>query len=322
MEMKNKKIEFLLCEDTTLSFENQHNEVLSNASPFKEILSKNNYSELSLSFDGNKEESVSFDDLFQLRVNVKEVGGFDLLFKQVDFNKEEVIKQVIALKEMQVDSLESAKEKVVSLLNIFGNNSPLFICYSPKGEFQVGLEDIPVDTFAFLIKPVEEPKPEKEEKAKKVTHSDSFLGKILDFFSPITTNPVHYLFILISSFLIGFSSSIGVYYCYAGNNVFYFLFVCSLVGALLNFFVYSDYFKKHIIFSKDTAVTAIDILIGIGLSIGSFFIFYVVQKEKPTALKSPLTILLIMTAVIILINILTCSIAFLLKKGKKQEEAK
>ena len=103
--MKNKKIEFLLGEDAALSFEEQHNEVLSNVSPFKEILSKNRYSELSLSFDDNKEQPISFDDLFQLRVNVKEVGGFDLLFKQIDFNKEEIIKQIIALKEMQVDSL-------------------------------------------------------------------------------------------------------------------------------------------------------------------------------------------------------------------------
>lgn len=320
--MKNKKIEFLLGEDTTLSFEEQHNEVLSNVSPFKEILSKNRYSELSLSFDDNKEQPISFDDLFQLRVNVKEVGGFDFLFKQIDFNKEEIIKQIIALKEMQVDSLESAKEKVIALFNIFGNNLPLFVCYSPKGEFQISLEDIPVDTFTFLIKPVEEPKPVKQEKVKKVTHGDSLFGKVLDFFSTVAANPVHYLFILISSFLIGFSSSIGIYYCYAGNNVFYFLFVCSLVGALLNFFVYSDYFKQHLLLSKETALTAIDILIGIGLSIGSFFIFYVVQKEKPTALKSPLTILLIMTAVIILINLLTCSIAFLFKKGKKQEKAK
>lgn len=320
--MKNKKIEFLLGEDKTLLFENQHNEVLSNTSPFKEILNKSDYSDLSFSFDDSKDQSINFDDLFQLRVNVKDVGGFDLFFKQVDFNKEEIIKQIIVLKEMQVDGLESAKEKVSALFNIFGNNLPLFVCYSPKGEFQIGLDDIPSDTFLFLIKPVEKPKPVKQEKAPKVNNSNSFFGKVSEFFSPIVTNTVHYLFILISSFLIGFSSSIGIYYCYAGNNVFYFLFVCSLVGALLNFFVYSDYFKKYFILSKDTALTAIDVLIGIGLSIGSFFIFYVVQKEKPTSLKSPLAILLIMSAVIILINVLTCSLAFLLKKEKKKEETK
>ena len=132
--MKSKKIEFVLSEDSTLLFENTRNEVLSNVSPFKEILSKSDYSDLSLSFDGDKEKAINFDDLFQLRINVKEVGGFDLLFKQVDFNKEEIIKQVIALKEMQVDSLESAKEKVVALFDIFKDNAPLFVCYSPKGE--------------------------------------------------------------------------------------------------------------------------------------------------------------------------------------------
>lgn len=321
--MKNKKLEFILTEDSSLQFESPRNEVLSNVSPFKEILSKSNYSDLSLSFDDKKEQSINFDDLFQLRINIKEIGGFDLLFSEVNFDKEAIIKQVITLKEMQVDSLESAKEKVVALFNIFGSDLPSFICYSPKGEFQIGLEDIPVDVFVFLVKPVENPEPVQQEKVHNIKHSDTFFGKVLDFFSPVAINPVHYLFILISSFLIGFSSSIGIYYCYAGNNVYYFLFVCSIVGTLLNFFVYSDYFKKHIILSKDTAVTAIDVLIGIILSIGSFFIFYVVQKEKPTSLKSPLTILLIMTAVIILINALTCSLAFLLKKGnKKQKETK
>lgn len=321
--MESKKIEFALGEDKSLSFESQHNEVLSNASPFKEILNKSDYSDLSFSFDDNKDQSINFEDLFQLRVNVKEVGGFDLLFKQVDFNKEEIIKQIIVLKEMQVDSLESAKEKVSALFNIFSNNPPLFVCYSPKGEYQISLDDVPSDTFLFLVKPVEKPKPIKQEKTPKASNNSSFFGRVLEFFSPIATNPVHYLFILISSFLIGFSSSIGIYYCYVGNNVFYFLFVCSLVGALLNFFVYSDYFKQYSVISKETALTAIDVLIGIGLSIGSFFIFYVVQKEKPTSLKSPLTILLIMSAVIILVNVLTCSLAFLFKKGKaKKEETK
>lgn len=319
--MKNNKIEFVLSEDNILLFENKHNEVLSNVSPFKEILLKSHYSDLSLSFD-DKTHVVSFNDLFQLRVNIKDIGGFDFFFEQTNFNKEDIIKQIIALKEIQVDSLESAKEKVVALSNIFGDNLPLFICYSPKGEFKISLDDIPLDTFAFLIKLVEEPKPIEQEKVKKVKYNNEFIDKVLDFFSPVAANPVHYLFILISSFLIGFSGSIGVYYCYAGNNVFYFLFVCSLVGTLLNFFVYSDYFKKHTILSKDTVLTFIDVLIGIGLSIGSFFIFYVTQKEKPTSLKSPLTILLIMTAVIIFVNVLTCCIAFLLKKLLKPKNNK
>ena len=318
--MTNKKIKFLLREEKELLFDNQRSSVLSNVSPFKEILSKSNYNDLFLSID--EKEQISFNDLFQLRVNIKNIGGFDLFFKQANFNKEDVIRKIIALKEIQVDNLDSAKEKLLALFNIF-SESPLFACYSPKGEFKVGLDDIPVDTFVFFVEQVEEPELIKQEKTPVVKRSDTFFGKIADYFSPIAGNPVHYLFILISSFLIGFSSSIGIYYCYVGNNVYYFLLICSFVGALLNFFVYIDYFKKHVLLSRDTVLTALDVLIGIGLSIGSFFIFYVVQKEKPTSLKSPLTILLIMSAVIILVNILTCIISFLLKGFKsKQKESK
>lgn len=62
--MESKKIEFALGEDKSLSFESQHNEVLSNASPFKEILNKSDYSDLSFSFDDNKDQSITLKIYF------------------------------------------------------------------------------------------------------------------------------------------------------------------------------------------------------------------------------------------------------------------
>ena len=134
---------------------------------------------------------------------------------------------------------------------------------------------------------------------------------------PLKENIVHYAFIMISVFLIGFSSSVGVYYCYAGNNVFYFLFVCSLVGAVLNYFVYYDFFKKHKFLSSDYILTVIDVLISIGIAVAGFYVFYVLQKEIPESIKGPSTILLIMAAVILGVNAIVTPIAYFFRKRKK-----
>ena len=326
--MENKTIEFILSEDQSLSFDSKLNEVLDNVSPFKEMLEKSDYTEYSAVFDGNKDAIINFSDVFHLRVNVKGVGGFDFIFSQNGFEKDKIIEMIAALKEMPVENIEQAKEKVNALFDTVKEKNPLFMLYSPKGEFVIQAEDLSIDIFKFYIKKVEKPvkpAPEKKErkpkepKQSKTSFSFSSLwSQICDFFSPIKDNIVHYAFIMVSVFLIGFSSSVGVYYCYAGNNVFYFLFVCSLVGAILNYFVYYDFFKKHKFLSNDFILTVIDVFLSIGIAIGGFYIFYVLQKELPESLSGPSSILLIMAGVVLGVNIIVSPIAFLFRKRKEK----
>ena len=326
MSMDNKTISFLLSEDQSLTFEKQTNEVLNNMSPFKEILEKDDYTDYSVVFDDKKEDVIQFSDMFHLRVNVKNVGGFDFLFKQDNFEKDTIIEKIAVLKEMPVDNYEQAKEKANALFVLFKENGPLFMLYSPKGEFPLSIDDLTLDAFRFYVKKEEKPastKPAKKEKAavkSKESKGNAFKSiweSLCNFFSPLKENITHYAFILISVFLIGFSSSIGVYYCYAANNVFYFLFICSLVGGILNYFVYYDYFKDHSLLSNDSILTIIDILLSTGVAIGGFYIFYTLQKEIPESLTSTTTILLIMAAVIIGVNVLTCPLAYFLRKRKE-----
>lgn len=317
--MENKTIEFILSEDQSLSFSNQLNEVLDNVSPFKEMLDKSDYTEYSVVFDGNKDAIINFSDVFHLRVNVKGVGGFDFIFTQNGFEKGKIIEMIAALKEMPVENIEQAKEKVNALFDTIKEKNPLFMLYSPKGEFAVQAEDLSIDIFKFYIKKTEKPVPvKKEKKPKEHKAYSSFWDRVCDFFSPIKDNIVHYAFIMVSVFLIGFSSSVGVYYCYASNNVFYFLFVCSLVGAILNYFVYYDFFKKHKFLSNDFILTVIDVLLSIGIAIGGFYVFYVLQKEIPESLSGPSSILLIMVGVVLGVNILVSPIAFLFRKNKEK----
>ena len=324
--MENKTITFLLLEEQSIKFENQVNEVLNNVSPFKEILDKGDYTDYSVYFDDNKEDITKLSEVFHLRVNVKNVGGFDFLFKQDSFEKDATIKKIVALKEMPVDNYEQAKEKANALFDIFKDNNPLFMLYSPKGEFPLLNNDLSIDTFKFFVKKEEKPaptKPVKKEKAITETKEPkenvfkSIWESLCSFFLPLKENVIHYAFIMISVFLIGFSSSVGVYYCYAGNNVFYFLFVCSLVGGILNYFVYYDYFKNHKLLSNDSILTIIDIVLSIGVAIGGFYIFYTLQKEIPESLTGTTTILLIMFAVILGVNLLACPLAYFLRKRKE-----
>ena len=315
--METKTVEFILPEGQSLLFDNPVNEILDNISPFKEMLEKGDYTEYSVVFDGNKEAAISFNDVFHLRVNVKSVGGFDFIFKQNNFEKDKIIEMIAALKEMPVENIEQAKAKVDALFEVVKEKEPLFMLYSPKGEFVLQQEDLSIDVFRFYIKRTEKPAPVKKEKAPRTVDDTSLWGKICAFFLPLKENIVHYAFIMISVFLIGFSSSVGVYYCYAGNNVFYFLFICSLVGAVLNYFVYYDFFKKHKFLSNDFILTVIDVLLSIGIAVAGFYVFYVLQKEIPESISGPLVILLIMTAVIIGVNVIVSPIAYFFRKRKE-----
>ena len=314
--MENKKLEFLLPDNQSLSFENQLNEVLDNVSPFKEILEKRDYSEYSVVFNEKKENAINLGDIFHLRVNVKKVGGFDFIFAKNSFKKDKIIEMISTLKETPVESIEQAKDKVNALFDFVKEKNLLFMLYSPKGEFILQGEDLSIDVIKFYVERTEKPVPVKNDIKPKETNSDSFWGKICNFFAPLKDNVVHYAFIMVSVFLIGFSSSVGIYYCYAKNNVFYFLFICSLVGAILNYFVYFDFFKKHKFLSNDFALTIIDILVSIGIAVAGFYVFYSLQKEIPESIKGPLPILLIMVCVVIGVNALVSPIAYLVRKRK------
>ena len=316
--MEYKTIQFLSPEDQSLSFDSQLNEILDNISPFKEMLEKGDYTEYSVVFDENKDAAIKFSDVFHLRVNVKKVGGFDFIFSQNGFEKDKIIEMIAALKEMPVENIEQAKEKVNALFDAVKDKNPLFMLYSPKGEFVLQGEDLTIDVFKFYIKRTEKPAPVKKVSKPKESTPTSLWGKICNFFAPLKENVVHYAFIMVSVFLIGFSSSVGVYYCYAGNNVFYFLFICSLVGAVLNYFVYYDFFKKHKFLSNDFILTVIDVFISIGIAVAGFYVFFVLQKEIPEAIKGPLTILLIMTAVVLGVNIIVSPIAYFFRKRKEK----
>lgn len=317
--MESNKIELIVSDEETYQFENQLNTV-SNKTPFKELVSSDGYFDYKLKLDDN--DAVSFNDLFHLKVNVKNVGSFDFFFISKDFNKDEVIEKISVLKEIEVIDIETAKNKVNKLFESFGDSKSLFLIYSPEGEYMLSNNDIQLDTFIFFLEGVEENKAVEKKKEKKPIEKpeskNTVWRKISRFFSPLKENYIHYLFILISVVLIGFTSSMSAFNFYVGNNLFYIFFVCTLIGTVLETFVFIDYFKKHQIKSKDFILTVMDIIIATGLAIGAYYIFYIAQKVIPEKLTSSSTIVWIMTLVIIGCSFISCTIGYLINKRQKK----
>ena len=316
--MKSKSIEFISSDNQILKIENNNNEVLNIVSPVKELLEKRDCSSFYVVLNNEK---INLNEITQIKVNIKQVGLFNFFFKQEEkIDKWQLINSLSALMETPVENSEQAKDKVNSLFKSIDGESALFVFYSPKGEFYLKNDDLRFDVNIYVIKNTETSN-QIEEKNKTANFSDDgfkgLINKVFLFLAPLKENIVHYAFILVSIFLIGFSSSIGVYYCYAHNNVFYFLFVCSIVGTILDYFVYFDFFKKHKLMSNDFILTIIDIIISIGIAIGGFYIFYSLQKEIPESITSVGKIILIMIAIVIVVNAIVCPVAYFLRKRKE-----
>ena len=147
---------------------------------------------------------------------------------------------------------------------------------------------------------------------KKVWEEIKLIGEV------IKKQGFYYLFIFVAILLVGFTTSIGVYNCYAGKMICIFFFVCALVGGALNFFVSSDFLKGAKIKSRESYVGLAIIVTSICLSLLAFYIFYILQKEKPESLTGPGPIYGISIAVSIFVATVTILLAFFIKKKKEK----
>jgi len=125
----------------------------------KELINKEDYSSISISFDEN-EEKISLENVFILQVNIKDSAACYFAFPLENFPKDEVINKVASLKNIKVLDLSSSKHKTAQLFNIAKDYNPYFIIYQVKngiplykGEVEeiykaAGLGD---NTFVFYV---------------------------------------------------------------------------------------------------------------------------------------------------------------------------
>ena len=286
-------------------------------------------------FKVDEEEPKEITNLFHLKVNVKYVGSISTFFKIDSFNKEELIQKIANLREIKVVDKESATEKVKSLFEIFNEVSPLFSVYkSRKEKFSLTDEELSSleHNFPLLYHQHEEeeeivvqkaPKVKKEkQEGEKFSFKEFFkkVGSALKFFfEPFNKKKFYFLFVFVSSFLIEFTVSVGIYHCYAGKMLLIFFFVVALVGAVLNYFVIKD-IKKIIMDYRIYSMVIVTDLLGIGAGVGALAIFNATQKEVPANL--PGFGKLVLYSVLISIGILLIStlVGVFIPREKKKSE--
>ena len=304
-------------------------EVEEDFSPIKEILKKNDFSNFYFVPSDNDEDKIALSSVFQLQVNVKNVGVFHFIFKSEGFNKEEVVNQVSALKDMNVDNSESARYKVNALISILKNYDPLFAVYKENPDtyyyaYQVdmiinrmfpvfvvkGEEDLQMDEIFIGDTFFEESasKPEKKKKIVKVSKE-----KLLkDLFK----NKFSLLLIFVSTVLIQVSIPLGILNVYSKNALYIFLFICGVIGIVMNAYCYIDYFRNRNIKNPLFLFSTLANLIGLGVGIGVFAIFYNIsnKEEGVPAIGSFIAIGVLVTLIVVAATI--AIIYFIPRKNK------
>lgn len=175
-------------------------------------------------------------------------------------------------------------------------------------------------------KPVKEDKPKKEHKIKlnfKSEKANEIKNKLVDFFSHIPAaireNKYHFMFLIISSFLIGFSGAVGIFNSIVGKTIAVLFFICAIVGSALNTFIYVDFFKNDKIKSKNFAYSILSNFIGEMLSIVGFVIFYAVDTSENKKLANEGLLIFLSIAVLAVMVALTITIAYFIDKSKKKK---
>ena len=290
-----------------LEFLKRFNQINSSISPIKELFGKNELTDWSIKLD---EEEIGFDNIFTLKVNVKKVGSVLCLFKKDNFNKEEVVNEVINLKEIKVKDLETSKSKVKSLLEIVEKREPLLTLYRPSGDYQLDEETYQQLGYSICLYVIPSNSVEEQDDSKKI--------KLDNPFKVLAKDKYHFVFGIVAAFLIGFTISIAIFDMYLGKLIYIFFLICTLAGMTLNGFIYHDSIKRNKLLSTHFILTVAASLVGYALSIGGYILFKSLAKEKPTTDPK---LLLILGAGIALIAISAC-VAFLVKFIKDKKRAK
>lgn len=271
------------------------------------------------------EEKISLNTTIQIKVNVNKVGSVLFFFKIEGFDKDKFIESVSTLKEMETNNVEEATNKVKALYEIAVQHGPLFSIYCPRYELA-----IPAESFEQIINGIatfyvdnipydevdayqEKPKLFSRAKTQKKVEKEPAEVQKFSFSNPIpiiTENKFHFLFGFVAAFLIGFTLAISIYDIYLGNLIYIFFLICASAGMVLNFFIYRDTLKDTGAFmSMELLINFFFSLLGIGLSIGGYFLFVHLSIDKPTTNPS----VLLIVAVMFIAVAISASIAFLVK---------
>lgn len=293
-------------------YQNVFNEVDYTDFPFKNIILKKDYQSLSLIAT----EEIPFEATTQIKINVNKVGSIILFFKLVDFNRENFTSEISKLGEINSNTIADVIFKVRTVYQIAKRYNVLFSIYTPRGDyilFEDCYNNLVGDVITFYVhnidfnevdnyrppirlfkkhgkeKPAPKPQPKPvedrtyEPEHKEVDKKDRPKKEKLQFTNPfkvLQKDKFHYLFGFVAAFLIGFTISVSIYDMYLGNTIYIFFLICSLAGMFLNALIYRDTLNSKSIKSTEFILDVAMSLVGWAVSIGGYFIFVAITKEK------------------------------------------
>ena len=279
-------VKFISSKEKILEFDRNYNEVSEDLSPIKDILKKGDYS--GFSFVLNEGEIIPLSEVFQLQVNVKEVGTFHFMFKKDTFDKDEAIKQVATLKELSVSDPDSARYKVKTLFSVLKEYNPIFIIYKECPNtyyYAYQLEtsiayNIPVfaicqsNEFEEVTEFVIGDDPNAREAAVQTKKKKAFKISKERLLKDLSKNKFSLLLVFVSTLLLQVSIPLAILNIYSNNALYIFLFICGTIGIAMNGYCYFDYFKTKNFHNPLFLLNVISNVIGLGIGIGVFAIFY------------------------------------------------
>ena len=256
-------------------------------------------------------------DVYAITVEEAKEIFSDMKFFYVS-NEEEVVEDAPVVEEAEVKEESAADTEVVEVVEATEEEKPAEETVD-EAAVEEKTEEVPEE------KPVEEEKVEEkpaEEKKEKPAKEHTFFKKVGKFFKDsgliIKKDKFNFIFALVAAFLIGFTLGVGIYNAYLGKYICIFFFVSTLVGMALNSFVYRDTLVDHKIKSLHILLNVITSVIGLGLSIGGYYLFVYITKEKANPAPALITIIAIQIGCMLA----SFGIAMLLTKLEKKKKQK
>ena len=305
----------------TMQFTDYFNVVNKKTSPFKEMIKKEDFSSYSFSLDEGEE--ISLKDAFLLLVNIKDSGSIYVVYPKDEFNKEEITKRLAELKEIKIDYNTVALTKSKSAFEILDEYHPYMYLYVQKNDYYLTIDELKEiyqgSSPIFIIEKEKEEAPTsyKEERNDNKNKEKKKIS-LKEFILPIKQNKYHFLFLSISSFLVGFASSIGIFNSILNKGIAVLFYICAFIGAFLQTFIYYDYFKEKGIKDINFRYSLFFSILGSLLSMGAYSIYHTIDKSEGKENVSIVLLMLLALFISIGLVALSVGIGYLITKKNKK----
>ena len=264
------------------------------------ILGKENYRNNDSGLFVQSLANTPVSELFQIKINVSDVGVFLVNFKKENFDdetKKSLIDEISKLKTEGELSKEKQLEKIKNLLMVLNKAKPIFITFSNNKNIKISIDDFHLITkdmnLEFFILLLTRPNVIKIKeisdnsngvKTKKEIEIISFRDHMMD-----------YIFMGIFSLILSFSFILGLLMSFNHDSISIFLFV--ITGIFFGIYAYaiSRYISDFKKWSFDIQKTKFPLLLSLsgiifGLGLGFLIGFFTVKPTEGVTINYGLSI--------------------------------